>query len=187
MSAYERYVGNSRVFVSVCKGTPNAHSKNFWYYSSVLTFLNIQGGVSGMPLLSLFIQACLITGLDSWTHLKWCEIAFPAFFSVGEKLIMPIQPTSLLIFAPLAGWGNLSRVSRGQRSRAYLISFNERLVEQLHVLWIETKLKSTENRRNTFTSSVTMKHIKYADLWPLLTPVKQPQQAKGANLTKKAE
>ena len=44
------------------------------------------------------------TGLDYWTHPKWCKMHFPAFFSVGEKLIMYIQPTSLLNsckFAPL--------------------------------------------------------------------------------------
>jgi len=45
-----------------------------------------------------------VTGLDYWTHQKWCRMSFPVFFSVGEKLIMYIQPTSLLNsckFAPL--------------------------------------------------------------------------------------
>ena len=34
-------------------------------------------------------------GLDYRTHPKWCKMPFPAFFSVGEKLIMFIQPTLL--------------------------------------------------------------------------------------------
>ena len=70
------------------------------------------------------------TGLDYWTHPKWCKIPFPAFFSIGEKLIMYIQPTSLLNsckFAPLTCWGNFRGVSRGQTSHAYLISFNNEL------------------------------------------------------------
>ena len=41
-----------------------------------------------------------ITGLDYWTRLKWCKMPFQAFFSVGEKLIMFIQPTSLLNLLP---------------------------------------------------------------------------------------
>ena len=51
-----------------------------------------------------------------WIHPKWFKMPFPASFSVGEKPIMFIQPTSLLKFALL--------VSNGQRSHAYLISFN---------------------------------------------------------------
>ena len=46
---------------------------------------------------------------------------------VGEKLIMFIQPTSLLNsckFAPLTCRGNFRGVSSDQRSCAYLISFN---------------------------------------------------------------
>jgi len=39
----------------------------------------------------------LFTGLDYWTHPKW---PFPAFSSVGEKLIMFVQPTSLLHLVP---------------------------------------------------------------------------------------
>jgi len=35
-------------------------------------------------------------GLLDWTSPKWCKVPFPAFFSVGEKLIIFIQPTSLL-------------------------------------------------------------------------------------------
>ena len=42
----------------------------------------------GVTLASHWVQA--------WTHPKWCKMPFPAFFSVGEKLIMFIQPTSFL-------------------------------------------------------------------------------------------
>jgi len=41
-----------------------------------------------------------ITGLDYWTRPKWCKMPFQAFFSVGEKLIMFIQPASLLNLLP---------------------------------------------------------------------------------------
>ena len=34
------------------------------------------------------------TQLDYWTHPKWYKMPFPAFFSVGEKLVMFIQPIS---------------------------------------------------------------------------------------------
>jgi len=46
------------------------------------------------------------TGLDYWAHPKWCKMPFPAIFSVREKLIMFIQPTSLLNheFAPLVSY-----------------------------------------------------------------------------------
>ena len=41
------------------------------------------------------------TGLDYLTCPKWCKMPFQAFFSVGEKLIMFIQPTSLLNLLPV--------------------------------------------------------------------------------------
>jgi len=40
------------------------------------------------------------TGLDYWTHPKWYKMPSPAFFSVGTKLIMLIQPTSSLHLLP---------------------------------------------------------------------------------------
>jgi len=40
------------------------------------------------------------TGLDYWTHPKCCKMPFQVFFSVGEKLTMLIQPTSLLNLFP---------------------------------------------------------------------------------------
>ena len=49
---------------------------------------------------------------------------FPAliFFSVGEKLIMLIQPTSLLNLLPYPVEATLLESVEGQRSHAYLIS-----------------------------------------------------------------
>ena len=41
-----------------------------------------------------------VAGLDYWTHPKWCKMPFPVSFNVGEKLIMPIQPMSLLNLLP---------------------------------------------------------------------------------------
>ena len=40
------------------------------------------------------------TGLDYWTQPKWYKMPSPAFFSVGEKLIMFIQLTPLLHLLP---------------------------------------------------------------------------------------
>jgi len=45
-------------------------------------------------------RQCLFTGLDYWTHPNGVKWPFPAFFSVGEKLIIFIQPTSLLNLLP---------------------------------------------------------------------------------------
>ena len=66
--------------------------------------------------------------MDYWTHPKCCKIPFPAFFSLGEKLIMLIQPIAIFAqVAFLACWVNFTEVSRGQRSHAYLISFDNEL------------------------------------------------------------
>ena len=52
---------------------------------------------SPMPTMLQHGGQCLFTGLDYWTHPKW---PFPTFFIVGEKMIMFIQPTSLLNLLP---------------------------------------------------------------------------------------
>ena len=72
---------------------------------------------------------------------------------------------------------HLTSVSRGQRSRSYLLSCNERLEEHLHELfWAETNsqpwLKHTEQNRviNYNLEAYLLKLIKYArDLWSILT------------------
>jgi len=59
----------------------------------------VQGEEEGIQMGSVYSLDWTI-GLDYWTHPKWCKMSFPAFFSVGEKLIMYIQPTSLLNLLP---------------------------------------------------------------------------------------
>ena len=68
-------------------------------------------------------QESLFTGLDYWTHLKWCEIPFQCRREANHVYSAYFSAK----FAPLACWGNFTWVSRGQRSCAWLISFNNEL------------------------------------------------------------
>ena len=96
------------------------HFRPFWQSQ---TLARMRGGFTWLrytcskllPLVQKLkeVRQCLFTGLDCWTglldwtigldywtHPKWGKIPFPAFFSVGEKLIMFIQPTSWLNLLP---------------------------------------------------------------------------------------
>jgi len=94
-------------------------------------------------------------------------------------------------FAPLACWIKFTGVSRGQRSHAYLISFNNeiqpvtddvKLFSMLQPIYVKVCFLFNITALLIFS----LKLIKYAcDFWPLLTPVKLTQQAKGANLAKR--
>ena len=128
------------LFVSTCQ-----YTERLWLYVSIQRGCDFRGCCSMSLLLlwqltMLFVSTCqwllvlvsresLFTGLNYWTELlDWttgpAQMPFPAFFSVGKKLIMSINLTSLLNL-PLACWANFAGVNRGQRS--CLISFNEKI------------------------------------------------------------
>jgi len=64
------------------------------------------------------------TGLDYWTHPKWCKI-FSSPFQCRREANHVYSAYFFAKFAPLACLANFTGVGRGQKSRAYLISFNE--------------------------------------------------------------
>jgi len=64
------------------------------------------------------------TGLDYWTHPKWCKMPFPAFFQCRWEANHVYSAYLFAKFAPLACWAG---VGRGQRSHVYLISFNKKI------------------------------------------------------------
>ena len=41
-------------------------------------------------------RVSLFTGLDYWTHPKFCEMPFPALFNVGQKLKILIHSLKLI-------------------------------------------------------------------------------------------
>ena len=67
------------------------------------------------------------TGPDYWTHPKWCKDAFYSLFQCRSKANHVYSAYFFATFAPLACWANFTGVSRGQRSRAYLMRFNKEL------------------------------------------------------------
>ena len=77
-------------FSSIRKGTPNMHSRTSGIYYTTAQYSHSS---------TYRLVAC---HCYHYSFRRVCEIAFLAFLRVEEKLIMPIQPTSLLIFAPLA-------------------------------------------------------------------------------------
>ena len=88
-----------------------------YLYKYVCVKLQISYNVTGVS---------LITGLN-WTGLDWTGLtqnSFSGFFSVGQKLNMLIR-LCIRYSCLLSLLKRFPRVSRGQRSHAYLMSFNE--------------------------------------------------------------